>query len=52
LGALFGSGFIRLRVDTFEKTLESLVSKEYFGVNLSAFLKGIDLVRTSKHSIN
>jgi indolepyruvate ferredoxin oxidoreductase beta subunit len=47
LGALLGSGFISLGIDVFEKTLESLISKTYFDINLLAFRQGIDLTKTN-----
>ena len=45
MGALVGSGFIKLRKDSFEKTILSSVSKKYVEINLSAFREGIEILK-------
>lgn len=47
LGALFGSGFIRLGIDMFEKTVEFLISKRYVDIDRLAFKEGIHLIETT-----
>ena len=45
LGALVGSGFMKISKDAFEKAIRSLVSKEYADIDLLAFREGLKLVR-------
>lgn len=45
MGSLYGSGFVRLRSDVFEKTMESSIPQRHVARNLSAFGEGIDLIK-------
>jgi len=52
LGALFGSGFIRLGINSFEKTIKSLISKRFVEIDLLAFREGNNLVNSNQSKIN
>jgi len=43
MGALVGSGFIALKIDTFRRMIPSLVPERLAGINLLAFGEGIKL---------
>ncbi len=51
LGALSGSSFIELRIDTFEKTIKSIISKRFVEIDLSAFKAGYNSVKTNRSEI-
>jgi len=45
LGALVGSGFLKLSQNAFEKGIRSSVSKKYVDVDLKAFREGLTLMK-------
>lgn len=51
LGALCGSGFIRLGINSFEKTIKSLISKRFVEIDLLAFRAGNNLVKSNQSKI-
>lgn len=49
LGALCGSGFVELKSDIFEQTINSSLPKRFIDINLRAFRAGYDFVKTSQN---
>ena len=52
LGALCGSGFVPLRIKTFEKTIKSLISKRFVEIDLSALKAGYESLKANRGKLS